>query len=263
MVVGGARQPRTAGRSGGVRNRATSAVRFALVFALALTSELVLPALSPRPSGVALAQTPARTWTIDPSQSKLIVHVHPGGLLSPALHPHHFQPENWSGEIAWDPARPRTARVEVRVAADSLRDHQEKLSPKDIAKVETQARGPAILDAAQFPQIVFSGDELEVAKTPAAGKGEFRGTLTGNLTLHGKTMRVGFAIQGLVSADRFEASAAANFNQSDFGIKPYKTALGTISVKDQITLEITIVALPPGKKAPASPTAVAAEPEHR
>ena len=262
MRVGGARRPRTAECSGGARNRSPSAFRFALALALALSSELLLPVLSPRPAGVALAQTPARVWTIETSQSKLIVHVQPGGLLSPALHPHHFQPETWSGEIAWDPLRPRTVRVEVRVAADSLRDHQEKLSPKDIAKVESQARSPAILDAAQFPQIVFSGEELEVAKAPAGGKGEFRGTLTGNLTLHGKTMKVGFAIQGLVSADRFEASGAANFNQSDFGIKPYKTALGTISVKDQITLEITIVALPPGKNPPASPTPPA-ESEHR
>lgn len=210
-------------------------------------------------SGALLAQSPARVWTIDTSQSRLIVHVQPGGLLSPTLHPHHFQPETWSGEVTWDPARPRTARVDVRVAADSLRDHQEKLSAKDAAKVEGQARGPAILDAAQFPQIIFEGRELDVAKAPVGGKGEFRGTLNGNLTLHGKTLPLGLAIQGLVSPERFEASAAATFNQSDFGIKPYKTALGTISVKDQITLEITIVALP-GAPKPASTTTPAATP---
>ena len=84
------------------------------------------------------------------------------------LHTHFFQPENWSGEIAWDPNHPDSVRVEVRIAADSLRDHQPKLSARDIAKVE----------------------------------------------------------------------------QSDFGIKPYATALGTIAVRDEITIEIALVAVP-------------------
>jgi polyisoprenoid-binding protein YceI len=87
-----------------------------------------------------------------------------------------------------------------------------------------------------------------VEKPPAAGKGEFRGTLNGTLTLHGKTGPVGLAIQGLAGADRFDAAASTTFKQSDFGIKPYKTALGTISVKDEVSIEITIVAIPAGKK---------------
>jgi polyisoprenoid-binding protein YceI len=219
--------------------RRSCAVAVCAGFALLLT---ISPALAlPGP-------VPAREWTIDTAQSQLIIHVLPGGLLSPTLHPHHFQPEKWSGEIAWDPARAKSAKVTVRVAADSLRDHQEKLSAKDTAKVEAQTRGPAILDAAQYPEIVFEGHELEIAKTPSGGKGEFRGTLTGTLTLHGKTMPIGLAIQGLVSADRFQAGAAASFKQSEFGIKPYSTALGTISVKDEITVEISIVAVPADKK---------------
>jgi polyisoprenoid-binding protein YceI len=199
----------------------------------------------PAPAGPAAA----KEWTIDTAQSQLVVHVLPGGLLSPTLHPHHFQPEKWSGEISWDPQRAKNAKVTVRVDAGSLRDHQEKLSAKDTAKVESQARGPAILDAAQYPEIVFEAHELEIAKSPSGGKGEFRGTLSGTLTLHGRTMPVGLAIQGLVSADRFQAGAAASFKQSDFGIKPYSTAFGTISVKDEINVEISIVALPADRKA--------------
>jgi len=209
----------------------------ALIAALSL---LTIAPSPPRPP----AEPSVREWTIDPSQSKLTIHVAPGGILSPTLHPHHFQPSEWSGEIAWDPKNPRTAKVEVRVSADSLHDQQEKLKEKDIAKVEAQTRGPEILDAAQYPKIVFEAHELEVAKAPANGKGEFRGTLNGTLTLHGKSQPVGMAIQGLVAAERFEAGASATFKQSDFGIKPYKTALGTISVKDEINVEISIVALP-------------------
>lgn len=226
----------------------------ALIAAVVPLALLTLAASPPRAS----TDASVREWTIDPSQSKLTIHVEPGGILSPTLHPHHFQPDEWSGEITWDPKNPRTAKVEVRVSAGTLRDKQDKLKPKDVAKVEAQAKGPAILDAAQFPTIVFEAHEIEVAKAPVNGKGEFRGTLNGTLTLHGKTGPVGMAVQGLVAAERFEAGASATFKQTDFGIKPYKAALGTISVKDEINVEISIVALPAGKKPPAAAPAPAA-----
>jgi polyisoprenoid-binding protein YceI len=214
--------------------------------AAALIAALSLFTIAPSPVRPS-AEPSVREWTIDPTQSKLTVHVAPGGILSPTLHPHHFQPSEWGGEITWDPKNPRTAKVEVHVSADSLHEHQEKLKEKDIAKVEAQAKGPEILDVAQYPKILFEAHELDVAKAPVNGKGEFRGTINGTLTLHGKSQPVGMAIQGLVAAERFEAGASATFKQSDFGIKPYKTALGTISVKDEINVEISIVALPARK----------------
>jgi len=213
---------------------------------------VLLVALLPGSAGSLFGQNPAGGWSIDASQSRLIVHVLPAGLLSSALHAHHFQPDEWSGEVAWDPEHPRNVRVEVRVAAGSLQDHQPKLSAKDRVKVEGQTRGAGILDAGKFPQILFQAQELELERSPSGGSGDFRGTLKGTLTLHGKTLPLGFPIQGKVSGDRFEASAAAGFKQSDFGIQPYSTALGTVAVKDEITVEIFLAGVPAGRKASAA-----------
>src|SRR5262245_45301220 len=77
-----------------------------------------------------------KDWALDTSRSRVIVHVLPTGLLSAALHEHHFQPESWSADIAWDPGNPAALRLEARFAADSLRDPQSKLSARDVAKVE-------------------------------------------------------------------------------------------------------------------------------
>src|SRR5262249_60315692 len=98
---------------------------------------------------------PGKDWALDTSKSRVIVHVLPSGLLSAALHEHHFQPEAWSADIAWDPSNPAALRLEARFAADSLRDPESKLSARDVAKVEGQARGPEGLDARQVPGIVF------------------------------------------------------------------------------------------------------------
>ncbi|HEY6221946.1 MAG TPA: YceI family protein [Candidatus Eisenbacteria bacterium] len=197
-------------------------------------------------SGVSVRSVPAqsanREWTIDPAASRLTVHVLPAGLLSSALHDHRFQPETWSGEIRGAPGHPENVSVEVRIAADSLRDHQEKLSASDVAKVEGQTRSPRILDAAKFPSIHFEGRELSAATV--SDSGEVRGTLTGDLTLHGRTRPVQFPVQGRIASDRMEATATVKLKQSDFGIKPYSTALGSIAVRDEVTIEISLLALP-------------------
>lgn len=187
------------------------------------------------------AQSAPAEWAIDPAASRLTVRVAPAGLLSSALHAHQFRPESWSGEIRWDPDRPERVHLEIRIAADSLRDHEEGLSAKDVAKVEAQTRGPRILDAAKFPSIRFEGREL--SSTAVSGTGEVRATLNGDLTLHGRTRGVQFPVQGRVSGDRIEASATVKLRQSDFGIKPYSTALGSIAVRDEITIEISLVAV--------------------
>jgi polyisoprenoid-binding protein YceI len=204
---------------------------FALVLALGAADSL--PARS-APAG----------WTVDAAQSKLTVKVLPAGLLASTLHTHFFQPENWSGEIAWDPDQPGAVRVQVRIAADSLRDHQPKLSARDIAKVERQVREAEILDAARFPEIRFEAGQLEAEQPPSGGSGEFRGRIAGTLTLHGQSRPLQLAIAGRDAGDRLEANAAVTFKQSDFGIKPYSTALGTIAVRDEITVEIALVSVP-------------------
>lgn len=182
-------------------------------------------------------------WNIDTARSRLTVKVLPAGLFASALHPHFFQPEDWSGEIAWNPNQPGSARVRVRFAADSLRDRQPKLSARDIARVESQVRGPDILDSARFPEVLFVAGKLEASQLPSGVSGEFLGRLAGTLTLHGRPHPVEFPIRGRLSGERLEAEATVTFRQSDFGIKPYTAALGTIAVRDEITVEVSLVAV--------------------
>jgi polyisoprenoid-binding protein YceI len=211
----------------------------------------LLLALVTGPAGVLSGQAASTDWSIDSVRSRLVVNVLPAGLLASALHAHHFQPEVWGGEIALDPDHPGSMRVDVRIAADSLRDHQPKLSAKDVAKVERQVRGAEILDAEKFPRILFEARELQGARLPPGGEGDFRATLVATRTLRGQTRPLRFPIQGRVTSDRLEAVATLGFKQSEFGIKPYTTALGTVSVRDEITVEISVVALPRTRSASA------------
>jgi polyisoprenoid-binding protein YceI len=190
------------------------------------------------------AENPPAEWNIVPTESRVTISVFPAGLLSGTLHTHLFRPDSWSGRIAWTPDEPARVKVEVRFAADSLKDRQEKLSASDIAKVEAQVRSTRILDAATFPEVAFEAKQLEAAELPAGGSGEFRARLAGTLTLHGISKPLRFPIQGRVSESRLDARGTAVFKQSDFGVKPYSTALGSIAVKDEVSVEIELVAAP-------------------
>ena len=192
-------------------------------------------------AGALIAQPEPARWTIDTPASLLTVNVVPAGLLSSALHPHHFQPASWSGEILRGPD-PRTVRVDVRIAADSLHDRQPKLSANDIAKIERRVRSPEILDAARYPKIAFEASEFQAAELPSGDSGGFRGTLEGILTLHGKSLPLKVGIQGRLIDGTMEASGTLSFKQSDFGIEPYSTALGTVAVRDEVTIDFSLVA---------------------
>ena len=194
--------------------------------------------------GLLSGQSAPADWSVDVARSCLTVKVLPAGLLASTLHTHFFQPETWSGEIAWDSGHPERVRVAVRIAADSLRDHQPKLSARDAAKVERQVRGAAILDAERFREIRFEAGRLEVEEIPPGGPDEFRGKLAGTLTLHGRSRPLELPIRGRVLGDRLDANTEVTFKQSDFGIQPYSTALGAIAVRDEVSIEIALVAVP-------------------
>jgi polyisoprenoid-binding protein YceI len=211
--------------------------------ASAVRASLLAFALALGVAGSLSGQSAPAGWSVDITQSRLTVTVLPAGLLAGTLHTHLFEPEKWSGEIEWDPSHPGHIRVAVRIAADSLRDHQPKLSASDVAKVERQARDARILDAARFPEILFEAGQIETADPPESA-GEFRGRITGTLTLHGQSRPLRFPVQGRVAGERLEANASMTFRQSDFGIKPYATALGTIAVRDEVRIEIALVAVP-------------------
>ena len=201
--------------------------------ALVTTALAVLAEWSPGRAGPPI-------WRVDHSQSRLVVHVFRRGLLSPALHDHHFVPERWSATVAFDPARPEPVEIRVTVAADSLRDRQPELSPEDLRKVEAQVRGPKGLDAERYPVIAFTADRLELSEPALGAAGAARGVLAGLLELHGRTRPVRAPLRARWTATSLDAEGAVSVKQSDFGTEPYRALLGAIAVQDRVSVEFAV-----------------------
>ncbi len=190
--------------------------------------------------GAAAGASPA-AWTAVTSKSEILVHVRKAGILSGLAHDHHFAASEWRASASLDPAAPGEARIEVVVAAGSLRDRQTALSPQDREKVDRQAAGPETLDADHFPEIRFVARGLPGPSAPGdAIDGEMRGTLS----LHGRERPVAVPVHAIREGDGWRARGSVQLRQSDFGIAPFSGFLGTVSVHDEVVVEYDVVLAP-------------------
>ncbi len=179
----------------------------------------------------------AETMRADRAASSLRVLVRKAGALSAFGHDHDFAPERWRADASLDPVRGMDLRVDLVVEAGSLHDHERGLSSKDRAKVERQAAGPEVLDAVSFPEIRYRGAASGLRVAP---DGTFSGVLHGTLALHGASRPLDVPFEARPLGSGYLASGAASFRQSDFGIRPFGTAMGTIRVRDEVRVEFQL-----------------------
>jgi hypothetical protein len=64
-------------------------------------------------------------------------------------------------------------------------------------------------------------------------------------TLHGQTRPVDASYRAERDGDGWRVKGKARFRQSDFGMKPFTGAGGTVGVKDEIEVTFTVTLRPP------------------
>lgn len=173
-------------------------------------------------------QSTITTWNVDPAHSATEFKVRHmmiawvkgriGGL---------------KGVLNFDEADP--ARSKVKVSAD--------LSTLNTGEPQRDGhlKSADFFDAEKYPEITF--ESTAVKRT---GEGEFE--LKGNLTIHGETKPVTFAVEGLGAPGkdpwgnlRIGASATAKVNRKDFGLTWNSTLeTGGVLVGEEVTLMIDV-----------------------
>jgi len=180
-----------------------------------------------------------------PEGDGIRIHVAKRGLFSPFAHDHDFEVTRWRGGAAIPGGDPARASLEVVLEASSLRDREKGLSSGDRGRVEAQAAGPEILDAAHAPEIVYRSERVTLDAPSGAGAGPARGTIHGALTLRGRTRPVDASFDAAREGNGWRVHGQARFRQSEFGIRPYSGVGGTVGVEDE--LEVTFaLTLEPG-----------------
>ena len=163
---------------------------------------------------------------------------------------HFFTPvrgefKNVKGTIALDQANLKESKVEVAIETASINTNNEKR--------DNHLRSADFFDAEKNPTITFVSKTIDVKDN--------KGTMTGDLTMHGVTRPVTLAVevggigkmgQGTIAG----FTASGKIDRKDYGLTWNKTLdQGGTMLGDDVTLEITVEAKTPPPPKPAETAA--------
>lgn len=165
--------------------------------------------------------------------SRFEVKTSKGGLFAVFGHSHRIQARAFTGCIVYRPDDVADSRVEIRIPTDSL----QVLTPSDTAEIRqvTANMRNEVLDVHQYPDIGFASS---VVKPTDGGL-----KITGVFAMHGVQRAVTVDVKTTVAPDTLRASTSFRLKQTDFDIHPYHAALGTVSVGNDVTIILDVVAV--------------------
>jgi len=192
-----------------------------------------------------------RVWSatlqIDAERTRLVVRTYKEGLGSGLAHDHVVEATEVSGTLEYDAARADTSSIVIEARTATLRVDEPaarqrfgvegKPSESERADVTKAMRAPDQLDVARYPTIRF-------ASTRVVPEGEGQLRVTGRLTIRDVTREVTFPATITVEGGVLRGRATLRFLQSSFGYRPYSALLGAIRNKDEVSLDVDLVAKP-------------------
>jgi polyisoprenoid-binding protein YceI len=206
-------------------DRRLSAVSAAAVFALALAA------------GAASAAT--ETLNLDPG------HTRVGFSIRHFFTPVRGEFKNVKGTIALDQANLKESKVDVAIETASINTNNEKR--------DNHLRSADFFDAEKNPTITFVSKSIDMKDN--------KGTMTGDLTMHGVTRPVTLAVEvggiGKLGPGTIAGfTATGKIDRKDYGLTWNKTLdQGGTMLGDDVTLEITVEAKTPPAPKPAETAA--------
>jgi polyisoprenoid-binding protein YceI len=190
-------------------------------------------------TALAFGQSRTRTYTIVPSESSFRVFVGKTGLFSALAHDHDIGVKSFSGRVVVPESGAAGGSLEMEVDAASLEVLDTKPSEEDKKKIFNSMHNE-VLESAKHPKITFKS--VSVSDVKQTGNGAYSFVVNGDLTLKGVTKRIAVSVAATVAPQQLRAAGKYTLKQTDFGIKPYSAAGGTIKVKDEIVVNFDIVA---------------------
>jgi len=191
-----------------------------------------------------------RPYDIVTADSLLTVRVYRGGTLASAGHNHLIASHTLVGTV-YVPDDVLKSSLELHLAVAELTVDEPELRAQEGGSdfppgVPQSARdgtrhnmlGQAVLDAAEYPEIVLRAERLEPAASGAAGE------LTAHIEAqvrdqqHSITLPVRYQLAG----NTLTVMGETALRQSDLGLTPFTAFLGALAVQDEMRVRFRIVA---------------------
>jgi len=186
-----------------------------------------------------------KVYSIDRNKSELIVRLYKEGFFSGFAHNHIVMAREFSGAVEFDEFDPTRFKISVEVPTNSIASDlpeirrkygMEELSHKNWIEINKTMRSSSQLDIEKYPLVSFISDSLRIIE------GE-RFEITGEFSLHGVTKLIVVPVTISVENGILKLQGGFSFLQSDYNIKPFSGALGTVRNKDEALLKFNISGL--------------------
>ncbi len=162
-----------------------------------------------------------RPMELDAKSCVVCVFTFKDGLLGKLGHDLVFDVDRLSAQIEGNQVRVEIEGASLRVRGAMEHGRVQAVSDRDRADIEGNAR--KVLDVGKHPTIHFEGVRED-------------DRVRGALTLHGVRRELAFA----VTTEGPLLAASIPIHQPDFGIAPFKAALGALRLKPDVRVEVRI-----------------------
>jgi len=179
-----------------------------------------------------------RTFMVDSSACKVMVHVGKTGVGSFAGHEHDVAAPALRGEVVADFEELPRSSVNVEANARAMKITGDEPA-QDARKVQQTMSGPQVLNAGRFPIIGFRSQSV-TGKRVAPDRYDL--TIAGELSLRGVSKPMTVPVQLEVHGDTLTGTGKMVVKQTDFGIEPVSAGGGLVKVEDAVTVSFQIVA---------------------
>ena len=175
-------------------------------------------------------------YRLVPEQSKFTVQAFAEGLFSAFGHDPVLAIKDFNGEVQFVPGSFESASLKITIKADGIVLSNE-VKEKDRVEIEQTMR-EQVLEIAKYPEIVFVSSNISVTRL---AEGRYRARVIGDLTFHGATQKnLWITSEATVSGESLRAKGDFALKQTDFGIKPFSAAGGTIKLKNELKFSFEI-----------------------
>jgi polyisoprenoid-binding protein YceI len=168
----------------------------------------------------------------NPSNAEVLIFTFKDGLLSKVAHDLKLSVTRFSVDV--DPSAPAIkaefdpSSLRVLATVHDGKEDPKGLSDSDKEKIASQIQKD-VLESAQHANVSFVS--RSVARRPDGGY-----SISGELTLHGKARPLSVETR----LDAGHQVAEIPLNQLDYGIVPFKAMMGTLKVKPEVRVRISV-----------------------
>lgn len=183
--------------------------------------------------GAPPAAAQARSYRLLP-ESRFDVVTHNAGLFGLLGHEHRIRAHGVTGSLRFARDSVAASSVDLTIPVDSLEVLTPRV-PSEIQAVTANMRHD-VLHPDSFPTMHFRSDSVRAVGDSTR--------IYAELTIEGVTRAVPVDVAIAFAGDTLHARARFDVRQTDFGIRPYRQAFGTVQVANRVTFEIDAVAVP-------------------